>query len=515
MLLSAGCGRQGSSPATPLARPLTIAISADIRGTNPGVTRDGNTDAILNHVVESLVAYGENLTIKPLLAETVETSPDHRTYTFRLRHGLRFHNGAPVTSAEVKWSWLRMMAPDTGFRCRSWYDGSMSDGVGSRIVGIETPDRYTVVFRLGRANSAFLDQMASPQCITAILHPSSVAKDGTWIAPVGTGPYRISEWRRGEYIELTRFDGYVARDEPRDGYAGGRVAKMERIRFVIIPEMAVGISALQAGDIDILPRVAPYLTANINLDGLQVASSDQLQWHVLLVQTRDPMLRDIRIRRAVAQAINLDQVAAIATYGGAAANPSAVARISPFHSPSQDIRWPYDPRAARALLAEAGYRGEPIRIQTNRKIPFAYDNAVAIQAMLNAAGINAQLEVIDWATQLSNYFEGRFQLSVFSYSARAHPLLSYAAFTGSKARNPAVQWDDEVARRLLGDATRAATPAEQQAIFDRLHLRMVRQIPIIGLYNEPSSDLARRDIRGYRNWPIGHPRLWGVWRAGA
>lgn len=516
LLLSSGCGDRQSSSGTPKSdRPVSVAISADIRGTNPGVTRDGNTDAILHHVVESLVAYGDDLTVKPLLADHIEVSPDHRVYTFRLRQGVRFHNGAPLTSAEVKWSWLRMLDPETGFRCRSWYDGTMRDGIGSKIVAIDTPDRNTVVFRLDRANSAFLDQMASPQCITAIVHPSSVTKNGSWIAPVGTGPYRISEWRRGEYVALTRFEGYAARDEPRDGYAGARIAEAAQIRFVVIPEVAVGISALQAGDIDILPRVPPYLTANINLAGLRIARSDQLQWHALLIQTRDPLLRDVRVRQAIAKAINLEQVATIATYGTAVANPSAVPRISPFHTAKQDLWWTYDVQQARALLAQAGYAGQPILIQTNRKIPFSYDNAVAIQAMLNAAGMDARLEVIDWATQLSNYFEGRFQLSVFSYSARAHPLLSYAAFVGSKDRNPAVQWDDEVARRLLGDATRAGSYAEQQAIFDQLHSRMARQVPIIGLYNEPSSDLVRKDIDGYRNWPIGHPRLWGVRRTGA
>lgn len=514
LLLSSGCGERQGNATPKAARPVSVAISADIRGTNPGVTRDGNTDAVLHHVVESLVAYGEDLTVKPLLADRIEVSSDHRAYTFKLRQGVRFHNGAPLTSKEVKWSWLRMIDSKTGFRCRSWYDGTMRDGIGSKILAIDTPDRNTVVFRLDRPNSAFLDEMASPQCITAILHPSSVTSNGSWIAPVGTGPYRISEWRRGEYVALSRFEDYAARDGPRDGYSGARIAKAAQIRFVIVPEVAVGISALQAGDIDILPRVAPYLTANINLAGLRVAASDQLQWHALLIQTRDPLLSDVRVRQAIAQAINLEQVATIATYGTAVANPSAVPRISPFHSSRHDMWWTYDLPKARALLAQAGYSGQEVLIQTNRKIPFSYDNAVAIQAMLNAAGMNARLEVIDWATQLSNYFEGRFQLSVFSYSARAHPLLSYAAFVGSKDRNPAVQWDDEVARRLLGDATRAPTFAQQQAIFDQLHSRMAQQVPIIGLYNEPSSDLVRKDIDGYRNWPVGHPRLWGVSRSG-
>ena len=515
-LLLSACGESSREAATEAIDPISVVINADIRGTNPGVTRDGNTDAVLHHVVESLVAYRDDLTVAPLVAERVEISPDHRTYKFVLREGLRFHNGSPVTSAEVKWSWERMLDPATGFRCRSWYDGTVEAGFGSKIVSIDTPDSRTAIFTLDRTNSSFLDQMASLQCITAILHPASVAPDGTWIEPVGTGPYRISEWRRGEYVDLVRFGGYVPRAEPRDGYAGGRIAEAEHVRFVIVPEVSVGMSALEAGDIDILPRVPPSLTAHVDLQssGIQVAASDQLYWNVLLVQTRDPLLRDIRMRRAIAAAINLGQVAAIASYGAAPANPSAVPRVSPFHSARHDAWWPYDPAAARRLLAASNYRDQPILIQTNRKIPFAFDNAVAIQAMLNAAGINAQLEVLDWATQLSNYFDGRFQLSVFGYSARAHPVLSYAAFVGSKDRNPAVQWPAPEARRLLRAATEAETSAEQQAIFDRMHALMVRDIPIIGLYNEPSSDLVDSRIRGYRNWPGGHPRLWGVSRAG-
>lgn len=516
ILLVATPRRPAAEAGHPASLPIRIAIGADIRGTNPGVTRDGNTDAILHHVVESLVAYRENLEVAPLLAERVEVSPDHATYRFILREGLRFHNGAPVTSAEVKWSWERMLDPRTGFLCRIWYDGSLDTGFGSKITSIATPDPRTVVFTLDRPNSSFLDQLASLQCITAILHPDSVGKDGKWREPIGTGPYRIRQWRRGEYVDLERFKGYAVRAEPGDGYAGGRIARAPRLRFVIIPEISVGLSAIQAGDIDILPRVPPNLIAHMNIrgSGIKVESSEQLAWHTLLIQTRDPLLKDVSMRRAIAKAINLSQLAAIATYGSVPANPSAVPKISPFHSAPQELWWSYDPRGVGALLAKAGYRGQPIWIQTNRKTPFTFDNAVAIQAMLIAAGLDARLEVIDWATQLSNYLKGEFQLSVFSYSARAHPVLNYAAFVGSKEKNPQVQWDDPTARRLLRAATEARSPAQQQAIFDRLHRLMARDVPIIGLYNEPSNDLVRSDIRGFRTWPIGHPRLWGVWREG-
>lgn len=515
MALLTGCqsAKPGGKVQEDRNLPLRVAITADIRGTDPGVTRDGNTDTVLHHIVESLVAYRDNLTVAPLLAQTVTASSDNRVFRFKLREGLRFHNGAPVTSREVKWSWERMLDPKTGFRCRSWFDGSDKAGIGAKIVAIETPDRLTAVFYLDRPNNAFLDEMASLQCITAILHPASVRPDGSWRQPIGTGPYQISKWTRGEYIELERFGHYRPAADDRSGYAGRRVALAERIRFLIIPEASAAESALKAGDIDILPRVPTYLaTRSKGLAGTVAKGSPQLYLNALLIQTRDPLLSDSRIRLAIAHAIDLDQVAAITTFDTAKPNPSVIPLVSPFHTPVHDHWLRYDPAQARALLKEAGYHGQVISIQTTRKMLGAFDIAVAIQAMLTAVGINARLEVLDWGTQLDYYSTGRFQLSVFGFSGRAHPVLGYSTIIGSKDSNPTAQWDNPTARALLREAVVEPDTQGQQLVFDRLHELMQRDVPIIPLYNEPSVDLVAPGIKGYLNWPGGYPRLWGVSR---
>ena len=495
---------------------LRVAMTSDIRGLNPGVTRDGYTDMVLHHVAESLVASRDDLSVAPVLAKAVEASQDRMTYTFRLRDGVRFHNGAPLTAQAVQWSWRRYLDPKTGFRCRSWYDGSDPAGPGARIVAIEAPDAATVVFRLDRPNAVFLEQMASLQCLTAILHPASVDANGKFVAPVGTGPYRVGRWKRGDYVELERFADYQARADPTDGYGGARVAKTAKVRFVIVPDLTVGEAALRTDNLDVVPRVPLHVAEAIRPgDAVEVRRVERLYWSVLLIQTRDPLLADVRIRRALAHAIDAGQVAAIASLGQSRANPSAIPRISPFHTPAQDD-WPaYDPAAARALLKSAGYRGQTLTIQTNRREPGMFDNAVAIQAMLAAVGVKTKVEVVDWATQLSNYSAGDFQLQTFGYSGRTHPVLSYSAFTGSKVRNPAVQWENPRARALLAEAARTADPQAQQALFDGLHALMVADVPIIGLYNETGIDLIRRDVRGYVNSPLGHARLWGVAKGGA
>ncbi|MGE0717290.1 MAG: ABC transporter substrate-binding protein, partial [Alphaproteobacteria bacterium] len=119
---------------------IRVAINADIRTNDPGVNRDGNTDAVMMHVLEGLVGLDEKGDVGPLAAEKIAVSDDGRTYTFTLREGMRFHNGAPVTAADVGWTWKRYLDPATKWRCLSEFDGK---GL-TKIEAVETPDPRTV-----------------------------------------------------------------------------------------------------------------------------------------------------------------------------------------------------------------------------------------------------------------------------------------------------------------------------------------------------------------------------------
>src|SRR6218665_51732 len=130
---------------------------------------------------------------------------------------------------------------------------------------------------------------------------------------------------------------------------------------------------------------------------------------------------------------------------------------------------PYAPAKARLLLQQAGYRGQPIVIQANKRahVP-SYTVAVLSQAMMQAAGINAQIEVLEWATQLDRYNSGNYQMSSFTYSSRLDPALSYEQFSGSKAVQPRKVWDDPDAQRLIVQSFVEADSKKRQALFDQL-----------------------------------------------
>jgi peptide/nickel transport system substrate-binding protein len=489
---------------TPL---LSIALNADIRSSNPGVQRDFNSDVVLQHVTEGLVALREDQTPVPMLAEGVEASPDGTAYTFHLRDGVTFHDGKPMTSAEVAWSWKRYLDPATQWQCLDRFDGRS----GPKVLAVETPDPRTVVFRIDRRSALFLVNMATIQCGAAVLSPSSLGPDGAWVKPVGTGPYVFADWQKNRYLELTRFAGYKPLPGARDGAAGGKQALAERLRFVVIPDRSVMNAALLSGQVDIVPDVGATEIDAMKSAGAQVTVTPTLSWAVLLLQTRDPLLSDLKVRQALARAIDGKQVAEAASFGLAAPNPSAIAVASAYHH--GDATWPaFDPAEATKLLQEAGQAGATIRIQTNNRPTGQHEAALMIQGLLAGAGIDTQIETLDWATQLQNYREGKFQASVFTFSGRPDPALAFDSIVGSKDEDPTNQWEDPQAIAWLAEAKTVEDKASRQAIFDKLHARMAEQVPVIGLFNPVQVTAVGPKVRGYADWGPGNARLWGVWK---
>ena len=490
------------------ATTARVHLNADIRSINPGVNRDDNTDAVVLHMVEGLVAYGEDSQVRPLLAEKVAISDDGLTYTFTLRKGVKFHNGAELTSADVVWSWNRYMDPKTDWRCLSEFDGRGR----VKVEAVTTPDPSTVVFKLDKPSSLFLASIARTDCaMTAILHKDSIKADGSFDKPIGTGPFRFAEWRRSEYIRLTRYEGYASLPGPVDGYTGGKRPLVDEVRFMIIPDSSTARAALLRGDIDIIPDIA-------NADVRELKTNSKVELSVvsnmglvgILLQTRDPLLKNVKLRQAIAAALDTEEIVASVTDGLGKPNNSIVPAMSTYYTPVQAKGYRFDKAAAKKLLAEAGYKGEPLVMLANKRYPQSFDSAVIAQQMLQNAGINATIEVLEWATQLDRYSKGNYQLQAFPYSARLDPALSFESVTGPKETQPRKVWDNPEAQALLDKSMVVSDKAERQAIFDELHKRFIDEVPMVMLYNGLDAGVYAKRVKGYKSSILSKPRLWEV-----
>lgn len=513
-LLGAGlmAGSALAQDASPVSGgSVAIALTTDIQGINPGVTRDGNTDAVINHIAEGLVAYKEDGSVGLLGAKALAVSDDGLSYTFTLRDGMTFHNGAPVTSAEVKWSWERLLKEETGWRCQSWF----VDGGDVAIKSIETPDAQTVVFNLVEPTAIFLPKMANHQCIGPILHPDSVDAAGEFVTPIATGPYRLSEWKQGEYVVLDRFEGYVPNPEPKSGFAGDRTSYIDTLKFMVVPDAAVAKAALLAGDVQLSREFTPNDLAELEAtEGLKVYASDSFNWKLLLFNRKDGLFTDVKLRQAITEAIDIDEIAQIMSNGLAKGNPSAIPLLSNFHKGVQDERPAFDPANAKAHAEAAGYTGETLKIMTNRRFQDDYDTSLIIQEQLKRAGFNVELEVVEWATQDDAYYAGGYQMMVYSYSPRTEPYLSFELVSDTKpdtVKAHEIMSDEFTA--LLRQAATTLDPDGRQVAFDAMHRILIEDLPGASLYNPAVVAASTDKLMDYAEFGVGHPRLWGVWLA--
>jgi len=475
---------------------------------DPGTLRDENTDAVVLHIVEGLVAPREDGSIGPMLASYWTISGDGKTYTFQLRKGVTFHNGAPLTSADVQWSINRYLQPATHWRCRT----DLTNGGMTQITSILTPDPLTVVIKLSKAAPLFLMTLARTDCGgTGILQRDSVGPDGAFRTPIGTGPFQMGSWKRNQYIELDRFPHYSALPGPRDGNCGGKHALVDKIRFLIIPDGSAARVALLRGSLDVLDALnATELASVQGKPGINIQFNQAMDFYELLFQTTDPVLQDVRIRRAIALSIDDIGLTRVVTMGTAKPNSSPVPNVSPFHGPVESILRMPDLSEARRLVKEAGYHGQPIQIVTNRRYPQNFDAAVLVQAMAAKAGINLQIETLDWATQQDLYASGKYQMMAHSFSARLDPSFNFLVLIGDKSKEPRKVWDTPYSKQLLAQSMDTVDTSERQSIIDALQRQFMEDIPAVILYNSSRISAVRSNVTGFKEWPANQQRLWGV-----
>lgn len=490
------------------ASEAKIALTADILSTNPGVNRDDNTDGVLLNLVEGLVGYGEGGTVKPLLAKSVDISGDGLTYTFKLRKGVTFQNGATFTSADVLWNWKRYTDPATKWRCLPDVNGTN----GLKVTSVEATDAETVIMHLDKPSALFLDTLARTDCGgTGMLSSASLNADGSWNKPIGTGPYELVDWEKGQSISLKKFDGYKSPDGAGfDGYVGNKTPHVDEAIFVVVPDASTVKAALLSGDVDVAQALTSDVAELKSAKGIVVLTPSDASKHALLFQTNDPLFKDVRFRQAIAAALDITQLVGFASDGLSNPSNSAVFGASPYNDNEQKKTFQYDPQKAKELLAQSSYKGETIKLIANKRSPMPSSQvALVAQSMLQAVGIKVEIEILEWAAQLEKYNSGDYQMMSFSYSSRLDPALSFEQFAGDKAKQPRKIWDNPNALALVDKAKIVTDPAKRQQIFDQLHEMMLADTPLIILYNGLTAWAFRERVENFKPWE-GKPRLWGM-----
>lgn len=500
----------GGLAAQPAAAQDTLRtmLSSDIRGLMPGISPDNSTGTVLQNIYEGLVAWRADGSVAPMLAEKIETSADGLSVTFTLRQGVRFHNGAPLTAKEVAWTWERFLDPKQNWQCRTNFDGSRL----IHITGIEVLDERRVLFRLEKPSGVFLSMMARSDCDSSgIAHPDSVDAEGKWVKAIGTGPFRLEEWRRGQYVQLEKFPDYASRDEPTDGLAGGKHPLVDKIRFTLIPDSSTAKLALQSGNLDVWSEVAPTVIDDLKkTPGVVLRDSATAALNTIVMRQEDPVLADARVRQAIAHAIDTDGLREGLFAGYGQAGTSLVSSTSRYYGAVEKQGLAYDPELAKRLLREAKYAGQPVVITTNSQFAVMKDTAILVQSMLQSVGINAQVESIEFGAQLQRYFAARYQLMIWNVTPYLDPIFSFDRFIAAPDGPKDKMWRSPEANDLLGKLFAEGDENRRQPIYDDLHRLFVKEVPMVVWINRPTISGFRDTVKGLQPWSGLKTRFWNV-----
>jgi peptide/nickel transport system substrate-binding protein len=437
-------------------------------------------EVVYANLFEGLTRIDRNGQVQPALAEGWTISDDGLVYTFKLHEGVKFHDGTDFDSADVRFSFDRAMAPESV---------NAQKGLFEPIEKIETPDPRTVVITLKRPTGGFLFNLGWGDAV--IVAPESA--DGNKTNPVGTGPFTFRQWVKGDRVELVRSDAYW-----------GTPVKLGAATFKFISDPAAATAAMMAGDVDAFANFpAPEALAQFEADPrFKVVIGTTEGETILAINNAKPPFDDVRVRRALAYAIDRQAIIDGAMFGYG--TPIGT-HFAPHNRAYVDLTgmYPHDVEKAKALLAEAGVTD----LKTTIKLPppsYARRGGEIIAAQLKEVGIEAELIPVEWPVWLEQVFKNKeFDLTIVSHTepmdidiyARDDYYFGYhnPAFNKVMA-DLAAATDDVVRSGLLGKAQRILAEDSVNVFLFQLAKHGVWNAKVQGLWeNSPvqANDLTQ------------------------
>jgi len=469
------------------AQPKTLAVCTEAapEGFDPARYTSGYTfDASAHPLYNALAAFAPgSTTVIPALAESWDVSADGLVYTFRLRQGVRFHDGAALDASAVRFSWERSGAPGSTNKARK----ALFDNIAS----IGTPDAHTVVLTLHRPDAHLLFRLGENTAV--VLHPDSTAQAAT--DPVGTGPYRVAGWERGQRITLVKAESHRHAAQVR----------MERAVYRFLHDLEAQDNALRAGEIDVLFNFATQTVRRFQDNShYQVLIGSSGGKGMLALNHRSKPLDDVRVRRAITHAIDREGFIRSVLDGRGVAIGS---HFSPADAGYLHLAnmYPHDPERARALLKSAGV-ATPLRLTLALPpAPYAHEGGPVIAQDLARVGIVAELQRLSWEQWLNGPFKGQFDMTLINH---VEPL-DYRIYA-----DPGYYfgYDSPAFRDLVQRHGAADNARERQLLWAELQRQLARDAVNAWIFAPQVGTVVRKGLRGtWMNYPIFVHDIAAMW----
>jgi peptide/nickel transport system substrate-binding protein len=462
------------------------------------------TETLTNHIYEGLYSLDASNRPTPMLAEGHSVSKDGLTYTFKLRQGIKFHNGKEMTSEDV-------VASLTRWGKQSIYGKALF----AQVAEIRGVDKYTVEMKLKEKSAIVLISLAVPNNFGAI-YPREIAEkfppETKVTEYIGTGPFKLAEWKPDQYIRMVRFEDYKSRNEPPNGYGGGKTPHLDEIRWVPVPEVATRVAQVETGELefadDLNLDAYDRLKKNANVRTL---ISKPYYWLVAVFNKKDGLMTNQKLRQAWQAAIDIEPIMKNVAGGHTEFyrmdSSLAPVEITGWHTKLSGLPWnEHNREKAKRLLQEAGYKKEPIRFMTTQEYKWMYDFALLTKQQLEDVGFNIDLMVVDWATLVKRRNNPKeydaFTTGMGVFYDPTHHIYLTPTWPG---------WTtDEDIQKLQAELARETDPKKRMALWEKQTRQFYEKVPVIRYGDLFGLRGARTTVKGF-NEKTERIRFYNVW----
>ncbi|MEN6413212.1 MAG: peptide ABC transporter substrate-binding protein [Veillonellales bacterium] len=524
IVLMTGCGQKAlpQNPAKEIKTggQLTFGSLQEPNTLNPLLSDVLATAEVSSLIFSGLVITNDKGEWIPDLALDIPTvqnggvSPDGRTITYRLHQGVSWHDGAPFTAADVKFTWQIIMNRKVNIVQREGYD---------KIASIDTPDPYTVVIHFREYYAPYLTLFSTilPQHLLGA--EEDINKASFNRAPVGTGPFKFKEWRVAEAVVL----------EANPAYFRGK-PKLDGIIYKVIPDPNVLLTQLKAGEVDLVTNIHfAQLDQVKTVAGMNTVITPNMIWEHLDYNLDTPIFQDVRVRQAIVLA--LDRRAIISSVLKSAASPAA-ADQSP-------LSWAYNPtlqpasrdiNAAKELLTEAGWSqgADGIFSKDGKKLSFTLTTtagnkirelvAQTIAQQLKEAGIGVEIRPVETAAFFADILKNRrFDMAMYAWVGGVdpdnidlwHSKRIPTRSNGYDGHNfPG--WHNSEVDNLTEKGIATVDIEARKQIYFRIQELIIQECPVVPLYFRVNIDVVKKTVANYRPNPTPAGNLWNAWEWG-
>ncbi len=488
-------GVSGSEPQ--YGGTVVVAVNADPGGLNPAITTQGGVHLICGTIFSGLVAQDFDLNPVPDLAERWDVSSDGRLYTFYLAPNAVFHDGVPVTSEDVRYTFQEMLLK---------YHSRARASIGDNLLRIETPDAHTVVFEFARPYAAFLqlvDVTNFPVMPKHLFEGKDPLTSEYNVKPIGSGPFKFEQWAKGDRIDLVRNENYFKTGKPY----------LDRIVYKVTPSAASAAIAFENGESDYFMNPTPLdVDRLVKLPNVTVTEKGREGYAtvetVVLNTTRGP-LTDVRVRRAMAYAIDKKYIVDKVAFGRASAATGPIA---------SSLKWAYNPNVERyehdlaladQMLDDAGYKrgADGTRFHLKFVYPQSYAKVVEVlRDQLRKAGIEIDLQLLEFSAAVDTvYIKKDFDMGFASFENGPDPDIGVKRTVistnigpipfsnGAGYNNPRVDELFTLAASEIDREKRSAYYFEAQDI-------VVKDVPYLWIYEPHSASAYKSDLQDMYKW---------------